>query len=144
MKSRCEIVFEQCIQSDRTRDNYLYTLRKYKEFVGVQNTEELLEADRKAIQEKVEDFVMYLKKRLNPNSFGSYLAPVVLFYDVNDIVLNKVKIRKMYPAKIKTMGGNSYTREDIASMLSRTRKNRTRCIILICTSTGCRVSALCE
>jgi len=112
-KSRCEIIFEQSIKSDRTRGNYLFTMRRFKQFVGVDTMDSLLQGDQKVIQEKIEDYVIYLKKRINPNSFGSYLAPIFLFYELNDMTLNKTKMRKMYPAKIRTQGAKAYTREDI-------------------------------
>ena len=135
-KSRSEWIFEQSIKSEETKKSYLRVLKKYKEFVGVENTEELLNADRKMIQEKVEDFVISMKGNINPNSFPTQLASIFLFYDLSDIVLNKTRIRKLYPAKIKKMGREAYSREDIRFLLENTNKKRSKAIILIFTSTG--------
>lgn len=112
------------------------------EFVGVKSYDQLLEGSQKAIQEKVEDYVIYLKDRISPNSFGMRMAPVFLFYALNDVILNKVKIKKMYPAKVKVSGFNAYSREHIETMLSCTNKKRTKAIILVFSSTGCRVGGL--
>ena len=143
-KSRSEWIFEQSIKSEETKKSYLRVLKKYKEFVGVENTEELLNADRKMIQEKVEDFVISMKGNINPNSFPTQLASIFLFYDLSDIVLNKTRIRKLYPAKIKKMGREAYSREDIRFLLENTNKKRSKAIILIFTSTGIRVGGLCD
>ena len=57
-KSRCEIIFEASIKSEHTRINYLRCMKKFKAFVGVEGLDELLHGDQKAIQEKVEDYVI--------------------------------------------------------------------------------------
>lgn len=56
MKPRCEIVFERSIKSEHTRNAYTRQMKKFMEFVGVNNLEELLQLDHKTIQEKVEDY----------------------------------------------------------------------------------------
>lgn len=142
MKPRCEILFEHSIKSDHTRDSYLRCMKKFMRFVGVENFEQLLQSDQKAIQEKVEDYVIHLKGRISPNSFNPQLAPIFLFYALNDIVLNKTKLKKMFPSRVKTSGFNAYTKHDIVNMLSNTRKIRSKAIILIFSSTGCRVGGL--
>ena len=139
---RCEMIFEQSIKSEHTRVNYLRCMKKFKRFVGVESLNELLYSDQKAIQEKVEDYVIFLKNKINPNSFGAQLAPVFLFYSLNDVTLNKVKIKKMFPARIKVQGFNAYTREDVRMMLDNTTKKRGRAMVLIFASTGCRVGGL--
>lgn len=143
-ESRCEWIFEESIKSEETKKTYLRILKKFKKFVGVENTEDLLNADRKMIQEKVEDFVISMKGVINPNSFPTQLASIFLFYDLSDIVLNKTRIRKLYPAKIKKMGQEAYSRGDIRFMLENTNKRRSKAIILIFTSTGIRVGGLCD
>ncbi len=142
--SRTEWIFEQSIKSEETKKAYLRILKKYKKFVGVENTEDLLNADRKMIQEKVEDFVISMKGSINPNSFPTQLAPIFLFYALSDIVLNKTRIRKLYPAKIKKMGREAYSRDDIRFLLENTSRRRSKAIILIFTSTGIRVGGLCD
>jgi integrase len=140
--SRCEILFEQSLQSEYTKRDYRLGLKYFRQFVGVENSEELLQGNQKAIQEKVEDYLIHLKSKISPNSIGTRLAPVYLFYEMNDVILNKTKIKKMMPRKLKVQGFNAYTRGDIATMLKNTRKKRTRAIILVLASTGCRVGAI--
>ena len=67
-KPRCEKVFEQSIRSEYTRKIYQFQMKKFMRFVGVDSMEELLQGDLKSIQEKIEDYIFYLKPKLNPNS----------------------------------------------------------------------------
>jgi len=141
MISRCERLFEQSLHTEFTRRDYRLGLKYYREFVGVETAEELL-GDQKEVQEKVEDYLFYLKDKISPNSIGTRLAPVYLFYAVNDVILNKTKIKKMQPPKVKVQGFNAYTRADIAQMLTNTRKKRSKAVIHVLASTGCRVGGL--
>ncbi|MDF2422735.1 MAG: site-specific integrase [Nitrosopumilus sp.] len=141
-KPRCELIFEQSIKSEHTREGYSRGLRYFMEFIKVQSYDQLLEGDQKGIQEKVEDYTISLKNRISPNSFGMRLAPIFLFYAINDIILNTIKIKKMFPAKVKVSGYNAYSRNDIETMLSCTNKKRTKAIILVFSSTGARVGAI--
>lgn len=135
-------IFEHSIRSDQTREAYKYMLEKFRKWSKVNNSDELLQADQKSIQTLIEDYVMYLKGKISPNSFTVQLAPVILFFQVNDINLNTVKIKKMYPEKVKRSGYGAYSRQDIQSMLENTNKKRTKAIIHVLASTGCRAGGL--
>lgn len=141
-KQRCLIIFEQSIRSEQTRHNYLLHLEQFRVFAKADAIESLLQWSPKEIQEKIEDYVISLKGVLNPNSFPPHMTPIFLFFELNDVTLNKTKIKKMYPARIKPQGFNAYTREDISYMLSNTRKKRSKALILVFASTGCRVGGL--
>ena len=143
-KPRCIIIFEESIKSEETKKQYLFMLNKFRKWVKVEYFEDLLQADEKSIQRKIEDYIIFLKGKISPNTFNTQLAPVFLFYELNDILLNKTRLKKMYPAKVKRGGYGAYSLDDIKKMLSSTRKKRTKACILIFSSTGCRVNALCE
>ena len=117
-------------------------LEKFRKWSKVNNFDGLLQADQKSIQTLIEDYVMYLKGKISPNSFTAQLAPVILFFQVNDINLNIIKIKKLYPQKVKRSGYGAYSREDIQSMLENTNKKRTKAIIHVLASTGCRAGGL--
>jgi len=143
-KSRCLIIFEESIKSEVTKKNYLLMLDKYRKWVKVEDFDDLLKADERSIQRLLEDYVISLKGKISPNTLNTQLAPVFLFYELNNITLNKTRLKKMYPAKVKRGGYGSYSLEDIQNMLGSTRKKRTKACILILSSTGCRATALCE
>lgn len=141
--SRCEIDFlRSCRKSIFTQIVYKSGIKKFMRFCKVEKMEELLEADQKTIQMKVEDYVYFLDGKMNPNSIPTQLSPIFLFYDVNDVILNKVKIKRMFPAKIKKQGFNAYTREQIKEMLSNSKKKRSKALVLTFVSTGCRIGGL--
>jgi len=144
-KPRCEIDFERsCNKSKYTQIVYQNGMKHFMRFCKVEKMSELLEADRKTIQEKIEDYVFYLTGKVSPNTIPTKLCPIFLFYDVSDVILNKVKIKKMFPAKVKKMGFNAYTREQIKEMLANSKKKRSKALVLTFVSTGCRTGGLTE
>jgi len=143
-KQRSLIIFEESIKSENTKHVYLYLLEMFMRWAKVETFDDLLKADEKSIQRKVEDYVIHLKTKISPNSFSSQLSPIILFYKLNDVNLNEVSLKKMYPEKIKRGGYGAYTKQDVQTMLDSTASKRTKAIILILSSTGCRVGALVE
>jgi len=143
-KPRCLIIFEESIKSEETKKNYLLMLNKFRRWANVDDFDDLLKADQKSIQRLLEDYIISLKGKISPNTFNVQLAPVFLFYELNEIILNKTRLKKMYPAKVKRGGYGSYSLEDIKKMLNCTRKKRTKACILVLSCTGCRAKALCE
>jgi len=92
----------------------------------------------------IEDYVMDLKKRVNPNSVPTYLIPLQTFLDVNENEIKWKKIKRLFPAKIKSTGRRAYSTEDISKILRLESKQRNRVIIHILASTGMRRGALHE
>jgi integrase/recombinase XerD len=111
-------------------------------FYHLKDYDSLSTMDSKQLQVMVEDYVMDLKKRVNPNSVPTYVNPLQTFLDVNENEIKWKKIRRLFPAKIKSTGRKAYTREDIARMLALEPKQRNRVIIHILSSTGMRKGAL--
>jgi len=141
---RCVTVWLSCIKAEITQKTYLYYFEKFRSWAKIDSYEDLLKADSKSIQRLIEDYVLFLRDTISPNSINSQIAPIFLFFQVNDVVLNLVKIRKMFPEKVKRSGLDAYTREDVQSMLENTIFKRTKAVILIFASTGCRVGGLVE
>lgn len=50
--------------------------------------EDLLKADEKSIQRNLEDYLIYLKGKYSPNYIPSIIAPIELFYVMNDVNIN--------------------------------------------------------
>ena len=141
---RCLSIFIQAIGSTVTQKKYKYELDRFMKWTGVTEYSDLLKADEKSIQRNLEDYLIYLKDICTPNYIPSRMAPVELFYMMNDINLNNKRLHKMYPTRTKKGGYGAYSREDVQSMLLNTKKKRTRAIILFLASTGCRVGVLPE
>ncbi len=119
-KPRSLLIFEESIKSEETKRAYFVALEKFRKFANVGNYNDLLKADEKSIQRLLEDFVISLKGKISPNTFNTQLAPVFLFYQVNDVNINKIRIKKMFPARVKRSGYSAYSREHIQKMLNST------------------------
>ncbi len=138
------MLFEQAIKSKATKKSYLYQLNKFKKWAKIKNFNGLLQAPQKDIQILLEDYVMHLKQTVSPNSIPIYFAPIELFYVMNDVDLNFKKIRKLFPDKVKKGNERGYTRNEIDLILEFTKTKRHRALVLLLSSSGCRIGAIPE
>lgn len=136
--------FHNAIKSEATRGRYHYRLNKFLEYVKLKEPDDLLQLKDSFLQELVEDYLFYLKKTVSPNSIASYLAPLGLFFAMNDKNLNWKKIKKMYPAIIKRTGSEAYSTDDVKNILRKTKSLRLIAMIHFLASTACRVGVLSE
>ena len=144
-QQRCFLLFTNAIRSEHTKKGYIYELDRFLKWNKIKtgNYQALLEADEKAIQRNLEDYLIYLKELGNsPNYIPKMFSPLELFYMMNEINLNTRRLHKMFPQKVKKSGYGSYSRNDIQLMLENTSKKRTKALILFLSSTGCRVGVL--
>jgi integrase len=142
MKQRSMLMFEQAIKSEATKKAYKYHLNNYKKWANIETFDGLLQAPLKDIQVLLEDYVMYLKSTVSPNSIPIYFAPIELFYVMNDINLNFKRIRKLFPEKVKKGNAKGYTHEDVQSILNFSKTKRHRALILLLSSSGVRIGAI--
>lgn len=142
VQQRAMLLFEQAIRSEATKKVYKYQLEKFREWSKIKNYDGLLQAPKKNIQELLEDYVMYLKKTISPNSVPPYFAPIELFYVMNDVDLNFKRIRKLFPDKVKKGNDRGYTHDEINLILSNTKTKRNKALILLLASSGCRLGAI--
>jgi len=136
------LLFEQALKSEATKKAYKYQLGKFKEWAKIKNYDGLLQAPPKQIQELIEDYVMYMKKNISPNSVPIYFAPIELFYVMNDINVNFKKIRKLFPDKVKKGNERGYSHDEIRKILENAKTARHRALILLFSSSGCRLGAI--
>jgi len=130
-----------------TVESYTYYLNRFMSFASDEmkvplDYDSLASIVHGKMQILVEDYIMTLKKRVNPNSIPTFYYPIQSFCEANEIDLRWKKIRKLFPAKIKVSGDQPYTTDDIQSMLSVTPQLRNKAILHFLASTGCRVGAL--
>ena len=142
------VVFEKYVKAQRTKENYQYFFSKFMEWCK-NSVDKLITADgllilkESALQTVVEDYVMYLRKRVSPNSLTPILASIELYFSMNDKVLNWKRVKKMIPERVKKSGYSAYQNEDVKKLLEGCGSSkRNRCIVLMMVSTGCRIGAL--
>ena len=82
--------FVDSIKSDVTRKIYEYNLRLFMDFCGVDKFEDLI-----GQQNQIIPYLMSARqKKLSYNSISTRLNAIYHFYDMNDVSLNKKKIKK--------------------------------------------------
>src|SRR5574337_141197 len=138
-KQRSLLVFEQSIQSPNTLKLYMQNFGKFMKYYSIKDYDSLLAIPDGKLQVMLEDYLFFLKKQLSPNTVPVAMAPIELFFTVNDRNPNFKKLHKMYPAPVKKTGNKAWTTKDIQNMLKSTTKKRTRAIILYLSSTGARI-----
>ena len=137
-------LFQNSVGSKETAKQYKWYLDRFIQFYKLRDYDSMLTMEQKQIQVMVEDYVMDLKNKLNPNSIPSYTYPILTFFEANDIELKSKKIKRLFPTEIKKSGDNCYTTNDIKKMLECTPDLRNKCIILFFSSTACRIGALAD
>ena len=141
MESRVLHIFENSIKSDYSRKQYKYQLDRFISYYKLRDYDSILKADPKQLQIMVEDYVLYLKTKLSPNSFDTPIAALQLFLELNDVMLNFKKIRKLLPARVKKSGERGYTTKEIQKMLEYSPDKRTKAIIHFIAASGIRIGA---
>jgi len=63
-KSRSILIFEQYVQSSKTREQYLYHLTKFAEHYHLKSIDSILFFDINDLKEKIEDYVYYSRMRV--------------------------------------------------------------------------------
>jgi len=126
---RSMLIFEQTIKSKYTLRNYREHLKRFLEFTKLKDHDSLLKLSKDDIQRLIEDYVMYLKKTVNPNSVDTMMRGIKHFFVINKIGLYWELIRKLYPEKVKSSGFMPFTTKDVQSMLDATTSKRNKAII---------------
>lgn len=141
--------FYEAIHKDATRKTYKIYIRKFLDHTR-KDYESLVKLPTSEIEELVFNYVIHLKEQTektgkpNPNSYNTMTSPIKLFLDMNDILLNWVKIKKYFPTKKPVANQLPYTDEDIRGLLGATTSIRNKAFIHFLAATGCRVGAIHE
>jgi len=121
---------------------YRIYLQKYLQIVGYKEMNELLSRDHKQIENEIIEFIITFKEKgMKYSTIINYVKPVVSFCKINDIMLNTKKINKFMPPKIRSKKTTAYTHEQIQRLLD-IADERMRAVILILSSTGCRIGGI--
>ncbi len=141
--------FYEAIHVEATRKTYQIYIKK---FLGYANEDynSLVKLQKSEIEDLVFNYVIHLKDltertgKPSPNSYNTMTSPIKLFLDMNDILLNWVKIKKYFPAKRPVANQLPYTDDDARELLAATTSVRNKAFIHFLAATGCRVGAIPE
>jgi hypothetical protein len=76
----------------------VYVLKKYIEFLGAKNVEELIRQDPKIIEQQIIDFMISLQD-LSRARKSLRMAAVIALYLIDDITLNRKRLSKFLGLK---------------------------------------------
>jgi len=120
--------FVDTIKSDQTREQYKRCLVRFMRFLNITDIDNLMVLaaggggagqDSKRYNKKFIDYIGFLKRerKLGANAINLYLSPIMHFYAMNDITLNRKKIGRYVPENIRKHNDRTYTREEITRLL---------------------------
>jgi len=139
------MLFHSGIKSEATRKSYSHYLDLFLDHFIIKNHDKLLTIEHKKLQEMIEDYVMYEKSRNISASFiAGKICALKLFFSMNDVNLNWIKLQKMIPERTKPAGNLAYTTEQIDTLLKHNSHAIYRAIIHFMASSGVRVGSFQE
>ena len=117
-------IFIEGLKYAVTKAAYTFALQKYMKYLKIEYPDDLLryQNNPKFIQNQIIDYLIYLKNppvSLRYATRSQYLAAIMTYYDLNEVILNKKKIYRYLGEEEKPIENRGYTREEIAKMLER-------------------------
>jgi integrase len=139
-------IFIEGLKSPVTKAAYSYAFSKYMKHLKLDNPDDLLKNkdNPKFIQDQIIEYMIYLKNppcSLRYATRSQYLAAIMTFYELNEVILNKKKIYRYLGEEERPIENRGYTSQEIAEMLEFCDE-RIRAIILFLASTGVRIRAI--
>ena len=136
---RSLLLFEESIKTKATLHTYTQHIQWFLKFTKIKDYDGLLKVPTEQMQTILEDYVMHLKKTINPNSVPVYMTGIKHFFVVNRVRLFWEIIHKMYPQKVKRGGQKAWTDEHVRTMLEYSNSKRNKALIHFMASTGARI-----
>jgi len=112
------LLFHSAIKSKQTEKTYTFYLNRFREHFIIKDYDSLVSIEHKKIQEMIEDYILYLRsENTSYSTIHNTISSLKLFFSMNDVVCNWVKINKMKPEQKKLRGDKPYTTEDLRIIL---------------------------
>lgn len=135
--------FINTCRSPATRTLYKRGMEYFMKFSKLDDYDRILDLDPKVLQMNICDYIVFLKsKGLSSRTISSYISAIHKFLDMNDFIsLNWKKIHSFEPEPERRTDDRPYTRDEIATLLSKCSP-RDRAILLLMVSSGVRIGAI--
>ena len=135
--------FISSINSEVSKKCYRNSLTYFMRFTKLPTCDVLIKLDHSNLEGLIRDYIIYLRqdKKLSPASVSAYIAPVVHFFEMNDITLRWNKLKKFKAKFCNIVEDRPYTRQEIKRLID-IATSRDKCIILMMASAGLRRGAL--
>lgn len=146
LDTECESVkqFFKGFHSEATKESYAKKLSQFLEWSGMTPDGLLKMAtdDPRSVQRLIIDYVEERRNTASGSTISQMVAALKHFFEMNDAeeAIAWRKISKIMPRARKTGSDRAPTIQEIRQMMEAA-DTRTRCIILVCASSGIRVGA---
>ena len=145
IKSRSIQNFLKGFHTESTKESYCKKLVQFLEFYNNITADQLLQKTKKnpkSVQHMIIDYVEQRKSKVSGSTLQQTKGALKHFFEMNDVEegINWSKISKIIPHAKKTGSDRAPTIEEIRIMLE-SADIRTKCVILMCSSSGIRVGA---
>ena len=146
LKTRAIQIFEEYIQSEKTREHYMYNLIRFAIHNNLESVDLILSLDSEELKQKVEDYVILFKnKGKSPNYIRVIIFSIQSFCDSNDKMgINWKKIRRLLGKKQRPRKSRPYTTSEIKRMLNSVKSLGNKALILFLSASGVRRGAIPE
>ncbi|MBM3896544.1 MAG: hypothetical protein FJ360_02210 [Thaumarchaeota archaeon] len=115
---RSLILYYSAIKSEKTKENYRMHLDKFREYFIIKDFDSLTRIKSEKIQEMIEDYILYLRnQKRSKSTIKNMISSLRLFFSMNDITCNWIKLKKMLPEQKKPRGDKPYSTELIRQIL---------------------------
>ena len=136
--------FLKGFHSESTKESYCKKLSQFVSFCDM-TPDDLLQktiSHPKIIQHLIIDYIEDRKSKVSGSTINQSIASLKHFFEMNDAEekINWSKVSKLVPKARKTGNDRAPNKDEIRIMLDAA-DIRTKCIILVCSSSGIRVGA---
>jgi integrase len=133
--------FLYSIKSKETQKIYQISIGYFEQW-HEKKIEDLLKLEPKVTEEIFIQYIIHMRERnLSYASITSRLAPIATFLTLNDVIVNKKKLKRFMGEDNRTIKDEAYTHEDLSKMFQHA-SFRTKLLIAIYSSTGIRKGAI--
>lgn len=136
-------IFLASLKSEKSRLEYVKSLEKFRKHFQIQSFNEYLKKDPKDIQLDLEDYLLWMRENVFTNSIPTYYHPIQTFLEMNDVMINFKKLRRLFPERAKTAIERGWTTEEIQKMLKVSDSLRITSVIHFENASGGRLG-LCD
>lgn len=134
---------EDGLSCERTKERYRVAFRLFLNYCHLDEPTSLLTENPRLIEDRVIGYVRFLDrvKHLARGTIAIAVCAIFHFFEMNDVLLNRRKIKRFLPEDNSTHDDRAYTHEEIQQILFQCDE-RSRMMVLLMASTGMRIGAL--
>ena len=137
--------FIDSINSEVTRRYYQRNFAYFMAYCKIADYDEMLSLANKplVLEGIIRDYLVHLRneRKLSPGTVSTYTAPIIHFYEMNDVMIKWKKLKKFKAKHYNVIEDKPYTREQINKLVDAATL-RDKCIILLMSSAGLRRGAI--